>query len=88
MVELIDDLEDRGLVKRRRHPSDRRAHALTLTAKGKQLLTRAFTVAFSIEAELCADLEPADRQKLLVLLGQLRQMEEGAPGVHPGLSTS
>src|SRR5947209_17188659 len=27
MVGLVDDLEDRGLVQRRRHPSDRRASA-------------------------------------------------------------
>src|ERR1700677_3491597 len=35
MVSLVDDLEARGAVKRARHPTDRRAHAVTLTPKGK-----------------------------------------------------
>jgi DNA-binding MarR family transcriptional regulator len=34
MVATIDELEARGLVERRRHPSDRRAHALYLTEAG------------------------------------------------------
>src|SRR5438270_7548311 len=40
MVSTIDDLEAKGLVERRRHPSDRRAHALHLTPGGKQTLAR------------------------------------------------
>jgi DNA-binding MarR family transcriptional regulator len=34
---LIDRLERNGLVERQRHPSDRRAHQIKLTAKGKEL---------------------------------------------------
>src|SRR6266567_4769356 len=34
MVSTIDELERHGLVERRRHPSDRRAHALHITDKG------------------------------------------------------
>ena len=35
MVATIDELEARGLVERRRHPTDRRAHALHVTARGR-----------------------------------------------------
>ena len=40
MVATIDELESRGLVERRRHPSDRRAHALYLTEAGTDTLAR------------------------------------------------
>ena len=35
MVALIDDLEQRGLVERRRNPNDRRAYGLFLTRRGR-----------------------------------------------------
>jgi DNA-binding MarR family transcriptional regulator len=35
---LVDRLEKRGLVRRRRHPRDRRAHCVTLTPAGGRLL--------------------------------------------------
>src|SRR5579859_7582100 len=40
MVDMIDDLEKKGLVERRENPSDRRAYALALTAKGKEILPK------------------------------------------------
>jgi DNA-binding MarR family transcriptional regulator len=86
MVALVDDLERLRLVQRRPHPSDRRAYALVLTDKGKRVLQKAFEAAIQIEQELCAGLEPAERSQLLSLLGKLRPLYEGPPGVHPGLS--
>src|SRR5260370_2591450 len=35
MVELIDDLEHKGVVVRRRNPADRRSYALSLTPPGR-----------------------------------------------------
>jgi DNA-binding MarR family transcriptional regulator len=88
MVALVDDLEKRGFVERRPHPADRRAHALHLTAKGKQLLRDAFEVAFSLEAALCQDLNQTERKQLLALLGKLTSRDPQRPGVHPGLRQS
>ncbi|MGH3600448.1 MAG: MarR family winged helix-turn-helix transcriptional regulator [Pseudonocardiaceae bacterium] len=51
MVGLVDELEDRGLIERRRHPADRRAHAIHLTAAAHDLLRRAQRVADEHEAE-------------------------------------
>src|SRR6266545_3917157 len=37
VVALIDDLEERGLCRRSRHPDDRRRHAIQLTARGRRV---------------------------------------------------
>ncbi len=86
MVALVDDLERLRLVQRRPHPTDRRAYALVLTTKGRRVLQKAFEVAFAIENALCAELEPSERAQLLTLLGKLRPLYPGRPGVHRGLS--
>src|SRR3954469_14512859 len=41
VVEMVDALEARGLVERRRDPADRRSNALTVTAAGQAALERA-----------------------------------------------
>lgn len=86
MVALVDELERKRLVRRGPHPTDRRAHALVLTASGRRLLDQALQLAISIEQELCADLQPAERDQLLQLLARLRTGDPEHPGVHPGLS--
>ena len=85
MVALVDDLERLRLVQRRPHPTDRRAYALALTAKGRRTLQKAFEIALDIEDTLCAGLAPAERSELLALLGKLHPLYAGPPGVHPGL---
>jgi DNA-binding MarR family transcriptional regulator len=87
MVSLVDDLEGRSLVRRKSHPSDRRAHALTLTAKGTRLLDKASAAANSVETDLCAGLQPAERDRLLALLSRLRSADAEAPAAQPGVSS-
>lgn len=41
VVELIDELERKGIVTRRRNPDDRRSYLLTLTPKGRTFQRRA-----------------------------------------------
>lgn len=86
MVALVDELERKRLVRRRRHPTDRRAHALVLTTSGRRLLDQAIHLAIGIEQDLCADLRPAERTQLLGMLARLRAGDPEHPGVHPGLS--
>src|ERR1700759_403769 len=45
LVALVDDLEERGLVERRRNPGDRRNYELHLTAAGHQAMTDLARVA-------------------------------------------
>ncbi|MFL5845313.1 MAG: MarR family winged helix-turn-helix transcriptional regulator [Solirubrobacteraceae bacterium] len=43
---MVDDLEKRGLVRRRPHPDDRRAKLVELTAAGRKLVARADAIFF------------------------------------------
>src|SRR6202035_4875853 len=45
LVALIDDLEARGLVERRRDPRDRRNYAISLTDAGRQTMRQISAVA-------------------------------------------
>jgi DNA-binding MarR family transcriptional regulator len=73
MVATIDELEAKGLVERRRHPNDRRAHALHLTTKGKQTLVRGRELARSAQEELLAPLDAEERQQLHEMLLRLAE---------------
>jgi DNA-binding MarR family transcriptional regulator len=71
MVSTIDELEAKGLVERRRHPNDRRAHALHVTAEGRQTLTRGRELARRAQDDLLAPLDPEERKQLHALLLRL-----------------
>jgi DNA-binding MarR family transcriptional regulator len=71
MVAMIDDLEARGLAERRPHPSDRRKHAVHLTAQGKRTLKRARQKAMGVAEEMLAPLDEAERETLRLLLRKL-----------------
>src|SRR5215813_10584087 len=45
MVAIVDELERRGLVERRPHPSDRRIRTIFLTGDGRRLLARGRKIA-------------------------------------------
>ena len=45
LVALLNELEDRGLARRAPDPSDRRAHAVSVTPEGRRLLDRAVELA-------------------------------------------
>jgi DNA-binding MarR family transcriptional regulator len=68
LVGLLDDLEGRGLVERRRDPKDRRRHTVTLTAEGKRQLTRVRSIVKRIDDEILAPLDEESREKLHELL--------------------
>jgi DNA-binding MarR family transcriptional regulator len=71
MVSTIDELEAKGWVQRRPHPTDRRAHALHITDAGRDTLTRGRRLAAGAQNELLAPLDDAERAQLHDLLLRL-----------------
>jgi MarR family transcriptional regulator, lower aerobic nicotinate degradation pathway regulator len=76
LVGLLDEIEERGLVERRRDPNDRRRHLVQLTAEGRKTLKRLRAVARQLEDEFLAPLSESERAKLHTLLLRLAETHE------------
>jgi DNA-binding MarR family transcriptional regulator len=85
MVAIIDKLESQGLAKRMPHPDDRRAFAVTLTAKARELLPALDGEGRAQEDEITASLTPAERRTVLRDLQRMSAAAGLIPGVHPKL---
>jgi len=71
LVQIIDRLEDRGLVERHVSPTDRRSHALRITDAGAGMLTELKEQAIAHEDDVAAELSPDERARLIELLRKL-----------------
>jgi DNA-binding MarR family transcriptional regulator len=69
LVRLLDRLEKRGLTRRLASSTDRRSHALQLTASGQALLKRAKALAAAHEARLLERLGAANHRMMMETLG-------------------
>lgn len=72
MVGVLDTLEERGLVERRRGAEDRRTNGLWLTRKGRALLAGAKKKIAVHERRVASGLSPAERIQLIRLLAKLQ----------------
>ena len=84
VVVLIDSLERKGLVERRREPQNRRNHALHLTTAGREVMAAVRELRPAHEDEMVAGLNAEQRAQLEMLLGIIAERQGLAPGVHPG----
>jgi len=69
--QLIDELEQRGLVRRRADPADRRAHNLELTRAGKKLRERAGPIALRTQEKMLRVLSNSELATLRSLLARV-----------------
>ena len=65
---LLDRLQDRGLIRRDRSPTDGRSQHIVLTDTGRQLADSSAAAAGPMEAELTDRLSRAERMMLIELL--------------------
>jgi DNA-binding MarR family transcriptional regulator len=75
---LVDDLEAQGIVRRRAHPTDRRAKLVEPTRRGKALARRADEILATPPAALAA-LDAAELATLRGILERVRRRPQASP---------
>jgi DNA-binding MarR family transcriptional regulator len=71
VVELVDDLERRGLVERRRNTADRRSYLLTLTTAGRTFQKRAVRVFDAAADDFFGPLKQSERAAMTDMLRRM-----------------
>lgn len=72
LVPILDRLQGRGLLVRRRSPTDGRTHALGLTPAGIKALTRFVQLVRRHEKRIAGNLSTAETRALIDLLEKVR----------------
>lgn len=75
LVAIVDELEERGYVKRAAVPGDRRVQALVPTDIGRQAYGSAIDIVRAHEDRLFVDMTAAEKTTLLGLLKKVRQQK-------------
>jgi DNA-binding MarR family transcriptional regulator len=84
LVVLLDELEQKGLLRRSDDPSDRRSYSLQLTAKGSKIISSLTEIARKHHDEMCKGLTAEETKTLAELLLKIARNHDLTPGVHPG----
>lgn len=71
VASLVERMESNGLIQRKPHESDRRAHRIKLLAKGKRTYGTAREIAVSLQKEVLESIPPAARDQFLANLAAL-----------------
>ena len=71
LVGLLDELEERELIERKRRRADRRRHLVNLTPAGKKTLAKLRALQASIDDDFFVSLDPDERATLHALLHRL-----------------
>jgi DNA-binding MarR family transcriptional regulator len=84
MVALVDELEGKGIIERRRSTEDRRNYELHLTEKGRRVLGEIARIGAEHEESFCAALSKEERMQLSDFCRRIANEQGLTPGVHPG----
>lgn len=66
VASLVERMESNGLIQRRPHETDRRAHRIRLLAKGKRTYSAAREIAVQLQKEILKSLPDERRDQFLV----------------------
>lgn len=72
MVPILDQLEKKGWIERKRPPNDRRSHALYLTNAGRAALKQADGEVLKLEESIAAEMGHDNCASLLALIKQFQ----------------
>lgn len=78
LVGMLRELEGRGVIEKREHPTDRRAQGLHLSAAGKKLYAKAQRTATELEVDALGDLSVEERETLHSLLRRVYRTRRAA----------
>jgi DNA-binding MarR family transcriptional regulator len=87
LVGILDELEEAGLIERRRDPIDRRRHMVSLTPAGKKQLVKMRAVVKAVEDAFLAPLDDEERKSLRATLLRIAEGQDGRFQAAPGLAT-
>jgi DNA-binding MarR family transcriptional regulator len=80
MNEVIDALEQKGLIVRNPHPNHRRVYPATLTAKGRTVLEECDRVVDELESEMLSELTARQADALRAgVMSAVRSLGAGFP---------
>ena len=83
IVRLVDELEERGLVERRRSVTDRRNHELYVAEGAGARLAAVLAAVGEHDAEVTRGLTAREKQTLAELLGKIAAEQGLNPDAHP-----
>jgi DNA-binding MarR family transcriptional regulator len=86
LVALVDELQERKLVRRLENPRDRRVYLLEVTPQAHEVLQAVGRVAREHQDALLAALTPDERRLLSTLLLRVADQQGLKRGVHPGFA--
>lgn len=85
IVKLVDELEDEGLVERRRSTKDRRLQELRVRPDAEARIAAVMAAVRDHDAEISGGLSADEREQLVVLLRKLAASQGVGGDGHPGL---
>jgi len=81
LVAVVDNLEQRGLLKRTPNPADRRGYQMRITDEGKAVSERIQTIRSELEADILASLTNQEKRTLHGLLKKVWESTDISSGL-------